>query len=703
MSVEHADDADADDAADAAKRNDGDAKRPDSERADDLDGEPLSSADLEPVVPSPSVSLRDLAAVSADRLELSQPGLTPPRTDPGLEPSASGSFDALDVEGPSLAGRAWHAAEALGEMGVDLTRELAHAIGPSSPYHRHDFIVIAFAVIVVILGSTVHRHLVAPSIEIFQTRGLTFERPAIWLPPEEVAPIPPRLVAADPAPPRPAGAALPYHVVYTSTIDPNVRMEVRIEARPTQWNNILAVLDLDRRTRWGEQYAASPSVVRTLGGHDWLETRFRHGFTPVPGDEPRIGHAIELATVDAERMYVVTLYGGPRRVARLAAVIAPTLRVASRTGMPMVPHSLRLQPRYPTAVAADFESTVMVMVADVIDGQLRAVGGGSGVIVARDGSILTSAHVLARGQGRLHDVFVIGRPDRPGQPPALVCAGRPDRSKLKLEVDLALIKCDADLDGRPRVAAAAARPWIPVTISKAGDPQPGQPLWVIGYPDVGGGSITVIQGAVTGYTSAGVMLGKDLIKTDAAISFGNSGGPVVDATGELIGIASISRVTTTVDGASVGSSKSGLVRPIPAASALVAIARAGWTPRTGYTSVDLAPTSIEPEAEGVSISTRVVDQANDEPIAGALVMVLREGVDPRSVEVNRLDDVVIAWGRADADGGVYLRQPVPAPGRYTVLVNADGYTPLVAEDGLILPADAPSSVVPWGTLRLAAE
>ena len=38
-----------------------------------------------------------------------------------------------------------------------------------------------------------------------------------------------------------------------------------------------------------------------------------------------------------------------------------------------------------------------------------------------------------------------------------------------------------------------------------------------------------------------------------------------------------------------------------------------------------------------------------------------------------------------------------------VLVNADGYTPLVAEDSLVLPADAPSSMVPWGTLRLAAE
>ncbi len=618
------------------------------------------------------------------------------------DPSASGSMTGTDDDGESLADRAWRTATTIGEIGVDVTRQVAHAIGPSSPYHRHDFIVVALAVAVVLASGRLHRELVAPAVEVFQSRGLTFERPAIWLPPDPVPPTPPRLVATEPLPPRLTAGPLPYHVSYTAALDPNVRMEVRIEARPSAWNNILAVLELDRRTRWGEQYAADPAVVRTLGGHDWLETRFRHGFTPVPGDEPRIGHAIELATVDPERIYVVTIYGGPRRAARLASAIAPSLRVASRTGMPLLPHSSRLQPGYPPAVARGFESTVMVLVADVIEGELRAVGGGSGVVVASDGSVLTSAHLLLRGDGRRRDAFVLGRPDGPGRPPVLICAGRPDRSKLQPELDLALLKCDADLDGRPRLATAAERPWIPVPISRGPAPRPGEPLWIIGYPDVGGGAVTVMQGAVTGYTDLAGTVGKDLIKTDAAISFGNSGGPVLDGDGALIGVAAMSRITTTATASGVDTSRSGLVRPVAAAAALIAIARTGWTPRTGYTSVDLAPTSIEPEAEGVAISTRVLDQANDRPIAGALVMVLRAGVDGHRVDVNRLDEVVIAWGRANADGGVYLRQPVPAPGRYTVLVNADGYAPLVVDDGLVLDADAPPSVVPWGTLRLAS-
>ena len=71
----------------------------------------------------------------------------------------------------------------------------------------------------------------------------------------------------------------------------------RIEAAPT-WRNIIAGLELDRRTRWGELYGADTSRVRTIAGHDWLRTRFRYAYAPEKGDEPRIGHSVELATVD---------------------------------------------------------------------------------------------------------------------------------------------------------------------------------------------------------------------------------------------------------------------------------------------------------------------------------------------------------------------------------------------------------------------
>ena len=60
---------------------------------------------------------------------------------------------------------------------------------------------------------------------------------------------------------------------------------------------------------------------------------------------------LEAEGVDRTRLYAVTIYGSPRRVAKLEDQIAPTLRVASHTGMPLVPQSSRLQPTYPASVA----------------------------------------------------------------------------------------------------------------------------------------------------------------------------------------------------------------------------------------------------------------------------------------------------------------------------------------------------------------
>jgi S1-C subfamily serine protease len=626
------------------------------------------------------------------------------KPDPPTELDPSGSMPLAAEEGgeedeETIAGRAWRRATTIGPVMVDVAKDVAYALGPTSPYHRHDFIVIALAAVVVAAAAFGHRRMVEPSVEVFETRGLRFERPATWLAPEEVAPVTPRLIAAEPPKPKDPNAELPYHVVYTSTLDPDVRMEVRIEAAPT-WRNIIAGLELDRRTRWGELYGADTSRVRTIAGHDWLRTRFRYAYAPEKGDEPRIGSAVELATVDRERLYVLTIYGSPRRVTKLEDQIAPTLHVASHTGMPLVPQSSRLQPAYPASVARTFSSTVMVMVADVVDGRLRAVGGGSGVIVGADGSILTNHHVLDRDETKLHDLFVIGRFVAIDQPPRLVCAGHPSASKLQPDVDLALLKCDMDLDGRPWSPAAGGPIWPALVGAPRTDLSPGQRLWVLGYPDVGGGSLTILQGLVEGFTSEDGTLGKDYIKTDAALSHGNSGGPVVDDAGDLVGIATAQRRRIGNNGTMI---KDGLVRPLAAAGTLLGIVRAGWAPREGRTSVEIEPTAIDAEAEGIRISTRVVDSANDQPIPGALVMVLRPGVSAAQVDVNRLDDMVIAWGRSGTSGEVFLKQPVPAPGTYTVMVVVDGYTPLIGSDALHLGDDTPAYFDPWGEVRLEAE
>ena len=158
----------------------------------------------------------------------------------------------------------------------------------------------------------------------------------------------------------------------------------------------------------------------------------------------------------------------------------------------------------------------VVKVAVEIDGGVQGSGEGvgTGVILTADGEILTNAHVVAGatkvrvvldGQTEPIDAEVLG-----------VDAGN----------DLALIKIDKT--GLP-VMAFADSDTVRV----------GQPVVAMGYALDLEGDVSVTSGIVSALnrsmvTDEGALDG--LVQTDAAISSGNSGGPLVDATGAMIGI-----------------------------------------------------------------------------------------------------------------------------------------------------------------------
>jgi serine protease Do len=85
-----------------------------------------------------------------------------------------------------------------------------------------------------------------------------------------------------------------------------------------------------------------------------------------------------------------------------------------------------------------------------------------------------------------------------------------------------------DLDRNPRT------PLMPI-----GDDStvaPGDPVVAIGHPEQGG-LWTLTQGVVsTVIADLGGVSGKDAFQTDASINRGNSGGPLIDASGALIGV-----------------------------------------------------------------------------------------------------------------------------------------------------------------------
>ncbi len=569
-------------------------------------------------------------------------------------------------------------------------------------YQRHDIFVLVVAFVVIVFAGRLHERMITPPVKHFSERGLEFDHTQGFLKAEAIPLEPPRIIR-DPTgrPPAPTSA---YNVALAWAQNANVRLEVLVDKKPS-WSNIVTGLELDRRSRWGELYTLRASSVETISGHDWLRTAYRYAHSPAKGDEPRVDDAVEYATIDREQIYVVTLFGSDDEIERLEGVVAPTLRVPSQTGLPLVPQTRTLTQRsYPTAVAQAFNSTVMIVVADLVDGRLRARGGGSGVVVGADGSILTNYHVIHDKDGRLHDAFVIGRFSEPDLAPQLQCAGRPSRGKLSRDLDLALIKCDLDLDGRTYLPTTAGSIWPTLPEARADDVKIGHRLWVLGYPDVGGGGLELSQGEVEGFTGRDGAAGKEFIKTDASITHGNSGGPVVDDYGRLVGIASAYRIRVSQAGTGVmETSQVGIVRSLSTASQALAIAAAGWTPLEGHNDFDLQPNAIEAPTEGVRIASRVIDAASDAPIRDALVMVLRPGVAAGDVDVNRLDDQVLSWGRSNTQGDVQLKQPVPVPGTYTVMVTANGYEALIGENALRLDAKTPPAFDPWGFIRLRSR
>ena len=143
---------------------------------------------------------------------------------------------------------------------------------------------------------------------------------------------------------------------------------------------------------------------------------------------------------------------------------------------------------------------------------------GSGVIVSADGYIVTNNHVVVPEAGGTRPQVSVILADKRELPATIV--------GLDPQTDLAVLKVDArDL---PTI------PWGDSSKIKVAE-------WVlaIGNP-FGVFSQTVTLGIVsaTGRNVEGLGTYEDFIQTDAAINRGNSGGALINARGELVGINS---------------------------------------------------------------------------------------------------------------------------------------------------------------------
>ncbi len=165
-------------------------------------------------------------------------------------------------------------------------------------------------------------------------------------------------------------------------------------------------------------------------------------------------------------------------------------------------------------VAERLANSVVTISTTVDDDFGGGRGVGTGVVLTSDGEILTNAHVIEDA------TEVVVR-----------FAGETEPRVAKILAsdlgnDLALIKVDV-------TGLTAA------TFAKPGSVQIGDTVVAIGYALALDGGPTVTSGIVSALkrtieTDSGAL--NSLIQTDAAISSGNSGGPLVNLKGEVVGI-----------------------------------------------------------------------------------------------------------------------------------------------------------------------
>lgn len=148
----------------------------------------------------------------------------------------------------------------------------------------------------------------------------------------------------------------------------------------------------------------------------------------------------------------------------------------------------------------------------------QEIGEGTGFIVSSDGLILTNKHVASTENAKY--VIVIDGEEYPGK----VLALDPVQ-------DLAIMKIES------------SETFEPLKLGEASDVQIGQTAIAIGNA-LGEFENTVSVGVISGLgrtvIASGSTIGtetlEDIIQTDAAINAGNSGGPLLNLKGEVIGI-----------------------------------------------------------------------------------------------------------------------------------------------------------------------
>ncbi len=181
-------------------------------------------------------------------------------------------------------------------------------------------------------------------------------------------------------------------------------------------------------------------------------------------------------------------------------------------------------------------ATVRITLLQKVNGKLQTIGTGSGTILSPDGMILTNCHVAdpaligdAADQPDELGIEIVDTEDQPPVPSYFAKVLAADGT-----LDLAVIQIDRMLDGTPVKPGSLNLPYV--NIGDSDKVKFGDPIYVFGFPGIGGDTITYTSGSVSGFDSMDPLGIRAWIKTDATIAGGNSGGLATNTDGEIIGV-----------------------------------------------------------------------------------------------------------------------------------------------------------------------
>jgi 2-alkenal reductase len=256
------------------------------------------------------------------------------------------------------------------------------------------------------------------------------------------------------------------------------------------------------------------------------------------------------------------------------------------------------------------------------------VAQGSGFVVSRQGHVLTSAHVITRSEG--NGLESAGRlfvefSDRDRVPAKLVGVDPYD--------DVGVLRVDAD-----------AHRLKPLPLGDSDRVVVGEPVAAIGSPFGNVDSLAVGVVSATGRSIDSLSAEYsvvDAIQTDAPITHGNSGGPLLDASGRVIGINAQIR---SESGSSEGV---GFAVPINSAARsmrqLLADGRVSY-PYVGIKSDDLTPSIARRLGQPVRRGALISRVLRNGPAAKAGLKGGNRRIDVDGRIVTHGGDVIVAIG-----------------------------------------------------------